>query len=423
MIGEPCRLPDVGRRGQTCPALALPIVLSLIVVGSATARPASAGSASATGVQDAAAGQRGPTPVSADELQQAIDNLGTLDYKVRIEASATVRRAPGDTAVPALIAAARGHKDGYVRFRALVLLAGFNDPRAREVMLALMADPNDRLREVVFAWIEEHPDPALVPRLLAALEKEEADFVRPPLVRAIAAHGDDPRVQAVLRREVMRGVDFFRGGVIEALGDHKAAYALPELVEVAQLEGPLQDDAVRAIGKIGDKGALATLAQLQRAGSRELQPVIAAAICLSGSNCEAHLRFVRDSLAFGARNIGYQELVRSSAAALADLAGAGQRTAMLALFENGIPAQEPARAPIALSLGRAVMGNVPMLLEVFPAVDRAGALLLLRDAFDMLDEDYAEERFFATVRRAYWSAAEGSEKRRAAEALVTGLEF
>jgi HEAT repeat protein len=401
----------------------------LASAGTVPAALAAIADASRAAAQAPAAGQakeaapRGPTAVSADELQRAIDNLGTLDYKVRIDASATVRRAPADTAVPALIAAAKAHKDGYVRFRALVLLAGFNDPRAREVMLALMADPNDRLREVAFAWIEEHPDPVLVPRLLAALETEQADFVRPNLVRALAAHGADTRVQTVMRREVMRGVDFFRGEVIEALGDHKAAYALPELVEIAQLEGPLQDDAVRAIGKIGDKRGLATLAQLQRTGSRELQPVIAAAICLSGSNCDAHLRFVRDSLAFGARNIGYQELVRSSAAALADLAAAGHRAAMLALFENGIAANEPARAPVALALGRAVMANVPMLLDVVPAVDRAGALLLLRDAFDMLEEDYAEERFFATVRRAYWAAAGGSSERRAAEALVTGLEF
>jgi HEAT repeat protein len=364
-----------------------------------------------------------PAQVPGDALAPAIDNLGVLDYKVRIEASAAVRRAPPEQAVPALMEAARRHADGYVRFRALVLLAGFNDPAARGVMLELMSDPNDRLREVAFAYLADHPDPALVPRLLAALEKEEADFVRPALVRAIAAHGADPRVQQVLRREVMRGVDFFRGAVIEALGDFKATYAFDELTTIAELEGPLQDDAVRAIGKLGDPAGLAVLGRVQRSASRDLQPVIAAAICLLGSNCSGHSRFVRESLAYGVRTIGYQELVRSSAAALADLAVAGHREAMLALFENGVPANEPARAPIALALGRAVMRNMPMLLDVWPALDRAGATLLLRDAFDMLEEDYEEERFFADVRRAYWSAAEGSAERRAAEALVTGLEF
>ena len=84
--------------------------------------------------------------------------------------------------------------------------------------------------------------------MLQALEREQAEFVRPALIRALAAHGADPKVQLVLKREVMRGVDFFRSAVIEALGAHKAVYALDEISKIAQLEGPLQDDAVRAIG-------------------------------------------------------------------------------------------------------------------------------------------------------------------------------
>jgi hypothetical protein len=47
----------------------------------------------------------------------------------------------------------------------------------------------------------------------------------------------------------------------------------------------------------------------------------------------------------------------------------------------------------------------------------------LRDAFDMLEEDLEEERFFALVRRTYWQAAEGSPTRRVAETLIQRLEF
>ena len=356
-------------------------------------------------------------------LAAAIDRLGDLDYKTRIEASARVRREPAASAVPALLEAARRHQDGYVRFRALVLAAGFNDPRVGPLMRELMDDPNDRLREVAYAYIEEHPDPALIPRLIAALDKEEAEFVRPALIQALAAHGSDPRVQKVLRDQVHRGVDFFRAAVIRALGDHKGVYAFDDLVKVASLEGPLQDDAIRAIGALGDTRGIAVLARLQRDASRELQPVIAAAICLLGSNCDAHMRFVRESLEFSARELGFQELVRSSAAAMADLAAAGKPAAMAALFEIGMPSNEPARAPIALALGSAAMRNVPGLLEVWPGLPRAQATLLLRDAFDMLEEDYAEERFYATVRRTYWTAAEGSPERRAAQSLITALEF
>lgn len=371
-----------------------------------------------------------PAPAPADaaapdagSLGQAIDRLGDLDYKSRIAASARVRRAAPEEAVPALLEASRAHADGYVRFRALVLLAGFNDPRATALMRSLFGDPNDRLREVAYAFLEEHPDPALVPRLIAALDTEEAEFVRPALVRAVAAHGADPRVQQVMRREVMRGVDFFRASVIEALGDHAGRYAFDELAGIAALEGPLQDDAVRALGKIGDPRGIAVLARLQREGARDLQPVVAAAICLLGSNCQSHTRFVRESLEFGVRTPGYQALVRAASAALADLATAGHMTALQALFEVGMPSNEPARAPIALALGLAAMRNVPLLLDAWPTLPRQPATLLLRDAFDMLEEDYAEERFYAAVRRAFWSAAEASPARQSAQALITALEF
>ena len=60
-------------------------------------------------------------------------------------------------------------------------------------------------------------------------------------------------------------------------------------------------------------------------------------------------------------------------------------------------------------------------LEERPTPD--ADLLLLRDVFDMLDEDFAEERFYALMRSACWAAAEGSDQRRVAEAAIEVLEF
>ena len=51
------------------------------------------------------------------------------------------------------------------------------------------------------------------------------------------------------------------------------------------------------------------------------------------------------------------------------------------------------------------------------------AIELLREAFDMLEEDFEEERFFATVRRTYWQAAAGSPERTVADTLIRKLEF
>ena len=92
--------------------------------------------------------ERGPTPLSAVDLQAAIGKLGDLDYPTRMKAGRAIRRAPEAAAVPALLQAARDHADGYIRFKALILLTGFGDPRTLEAMEEALASPNDRLREV-----------------------------------------------------------------------------------------------------------------------------------------------------------------------------------------------------------------------------------------------------------------------------------
>ena len=138
----------------------------------------------------------------------------------------------------------------------------------------------------------------MIPTLLQALEREESEFVRPALIRALAAQGSDARVRQTLLEEVGRGQDFFRSGVIEALGDYRATYALEPLMEIARLDGPLQIDAVIALGKLKDPRAMETLAALQRTAPREIQPPIAAAICLLGVNCDAHLSFLIETLKF-----------------------------------------------------------------------------------------------------------------------------
>lgn len=361
---------------------------------------------------------------SGAELQAAIDKLGSLDYPVRAAASRTVRRAPAEQAVPVLLQAATEHADGYVRFRALVLLAGFKDPRTTDAMRAALKDPNDRLREVAYGFFEHNPDASLAPLLLKALDREEADFVRPRLVRALAAHGGVPAVQQALVREAGRGQDFFRSAVIEALGDYRAAYAQSTLAAIVTLDGPLRDDAALALGKIGDRQSLAILAGLQRSAPRESQPAVAAAICLLGVNCGSHLGFLSDTLRFAEKNPGFQELMRSTAAGVGALGVRANVDALNVLLEVGIPSQDPARAPIALAVATVAIRNPSFtlaFLEKYPARD--GAIEVLRDGFDMLEEDFEEEQFFAAVRRGYWSAKEGAPARVVAEALIKRLDF
>lgn len=388
------------------------------------------------GLRVASAGQEpaGPQAISAASLEEAIDKLGDLDYATRTGAARTVRRTAPAQAVPALLRAVAGHRDGYVRYRALVLLTGFNDPRTRDAMRESLDSPNDRLRTVAYAFFEHHPDPALVGPLLAALDREQGEFVRPALVRALAAaarafengaaRAEVARVEQALVRDVTRGEDFFRSVVIEALGDYRAAYAFDAITAVAKLEGPLQDDAALALGKIGDKRALETLAALQRTAPRTAQPGIATAICLLGVNCESHVPYLVDVLKFADKNQGFQELVRGAAAGLGALAVAGHAEAAQALIDVGVPSKDPLRAPVALAFATVALRNTPLTMKLFEQMqDRDGALTLLAEGFDMLEEDLEKERFFALARRTYWESPAGSPRRALMQTLIGKLDF
>jgi HEAT repeat protein len=365
-----------------------------------------------------------PQSVSADQLQAAIDKLGDLDYTTRTNASRTIRRTAGSQAVPALLRAVAEHTDGFVRYRALVLLTGFNDPRTKDAIRESLVSPNDRLRTVAYSFFEHNPDRAMIPELLVSLGKEQAEFVRPALIRALAAAGDDPRVRDTLAGEAMRGEDFFRSAVIEALGDYKAQYAFNTLVEIARQDGPLLDDAAIALGKVGDKRALETLAALQRTAPRPAQPFVAAAICLLGVNCDSHENYLTETLKFSDQNIGFQELLRAAAAALGALGVAGRGTAADALFEIGIPSRDPTRAPVALALGMIALRNTPLMMTTLEKHPRqSDAIALLAEGFDMLEEDLDKERFFAFARRTYWDRPEGSPTRDLMQTLIGKLEF
>jgi HEAT repeat protein len=372
---------------------------------------------------DAPAASSRSVPETREAIDAVIDRLGAFDYADRMQAARAVRRARGTLALPALIDAASGHADGYVRYRALVLLAGYDDPRVADQMEIALSDPNDRLRAVAYEYFERHPTPRLIPYFVKVFETELAEFVRPALVRAMAAQGADPRIQPLLVRDVTRGQDFFRSSVIEALGDYRVAYALDAITAVAQLEGPLQDDAVIALGKIGDKRSLPVLAGLQRTASRELQPSLAAAICLIGSNCDLHRGFLARTLGFADRQPGFQELLRGAASGLGTLAARGDREAGRTLFEIGVPANDPTRAPVALALATFAVANPPELVVLLlERQDRDAALGLLREGFDMLEEDLAEELFFVELRQAYF--AEKDEARKSTiQDVIVGLEF
>ncbi len=354
-------------------------------------------------------------------LATHIANLASLDYPTRQTAARLIRRAPAADAVAVLTATVERHADEFVRYRAFVILSSFNDPATGKLVRALLNDRNDRLREAAYMWLELNPDPGLASMLLAALQTEQAEFVRPALVGALAALGSSPAVQRALVTETSRGLDFFRGAVIDALGRHRATYAADAIAGVAALEGPLQDDAVTALGRIGGARATAALAALKSASS-DVTLAVRAAQCLAGQPCEAAIKLLVDSAT--AQGVSGATM-RAAVNALAALASDGNTAATAALVslaagDRGI------RDQAAIGLGTAAVRNPGHLiswLDAAPDGTRAAAFDLLRDGFEDLEEDFGEEQFFAAVRASYWKAAEGSPSRAMAAALIEKLQF
>ena len=356
---------------------------------------------------------------SAD-VQRHIDSLSAFDYATRTTAARLLRRVPAPEVVPALTAAARGHADQYIRYRALVLLTSFNASGTPDLMRSLLTDRNDRVREVVYRWYERHPDPALRSTLLGMLETETAEFVRPALVRAIAALPPDELVQRALVAEVGRGFDFFRSAVIEALGERRAVYAVETIAAVAALDGPLQDDAALALGRIGGDRASKALATLGKP-SPGAEAAFAAAQCLLAGDCSSQINWLSDVANTSTR----PEVIRAAASALGAVAREHQaaRTALLRLGATGRGGVRDEAALALSSVALRQSDDVVAWLSVITENERALAIELLREAFDRLEEDFAEEQFFAAARATYWNADEGSPARTVTATLIDRLEF
>jgi hypothetical protein len=357
------------------------------------------------------------------DLQTNISRLSALDYPTRMNAARAIRRLPAAEAVPALVDAVKKHRDEFVRYRAFILLSSFNDRGTGAVVQGLLDDANDRLREVAYKWLEAHPDPAMVPRLLGALQSEQAEFVRPALVSALAALGDDARVQRALLGEIGRGLDFFRAAVIDALGRRRAAYAIDAVASVTKLQGPLQDDAVLALGRIGGERALAVLTPLAaQSPPPALALTIQAARCLAGEPCEPYVAKIVEAVAVPGAPAA---VIRAGMSGLTAIAARGNQSVTAALVATA-DRSGVLRDQAAIGLATVAVTDPDFViawLDKLPERSRESAMSLLKDGFDDLEEDFGEEQFFAAARATYWKAADGSDTRSLASVLIQRLEF
>jgi len=181
---------------------------------------------------------------------------------------------------------------------------------------------------------------------------------------------------------------------------------------------------VLALGRIGDPASVGLLEGLQRTAGPEAQTTVAAALCLLGSNCEAHRGALIRTLRLADRPAGFLELLRTAASGLGALAVAGDVEAGRALVDVGVQAADPLRAPVALALARlAVAQPLALVALVEERQDRDPVLQLLRDGLNLLEDDFREEQFFVAVRKAYFTEPDGSARRPLIQSVINGLEF
>ena len=188
--------------------------------------------------------------------------------------------------------------------------------------------------------------------------------MRPALTRALAAHGDRPaRAQARAARSSCKARISSAAPSSRRSATTRAPTRSRRSREVAKLDGPLQDDAVLALGKIGDKRALETFAALQRtapksvaAGDRRGDLPARRELRLAPADTSATaLKFAhrpdRVSRSCCARRLRPRRRWRSPGDEDA-VADADRRWALRR--------RDPARAPIALALGTVALRNTPL---------------------------------------------------------------
>jgi len=119
------------------------------------------------------------------------------------------------------------------------------------------------------------------------------------------------------------------------------------------------------------------------------------------------------------------EAARAAVSALGAIAqqDAAAKAALMALTEG---ASERLTHEVALALSGVALRTpleVVTWLVAASADQRARAMDLLREGFESLEEDFAEEQFFAAARAAYWKESEGSSMRTVVATMIEQLEF
>ncbi|HKG21078.1 MAG TPA: HEAT repeat domain-containing protein [Blastocatellia bacterium] len=200
-------------------------------------------------------------------------------------------------------------------------LAALETQAANALVAAMVNDPSERVRASAIAALGAAGDAAYVPAIASRLAQDKSIFVRKtaayalgrlrapsgtgPLVAALKDKSDEVRgATAVALGEYSDGAailplisalsdknDFVRGRSARALGSNgpAAARAVPSLIQIIETDGEhyVRQEAVVALGMIGDRSALPALYRASRDPSPYLSSAALSAIRSIEKNKEA----------------------------------------------------------------------------------------------------------------------------------------
>ena len=167
---------------------------------------------------------------------------------------------------------------------------------------------------------------------------------------------------------------------MEALGRHRGVYAVEGIVATSRLEGPLQDDALLALGRIGGTRAVAALGEFTK-GTPEAAEMIRAARCLVGERCAESIAALVAAASSEERRQG---TIRGAVDALEAIAQNRNEAALSALVTLGVK-QSALRERVAVSVASVALRQPDWVVERIAAADastRETIITMLKDGVD-----------------------------------------
>ena len=204
-----------------------------------------------------------------------VEQLQAAEPAAKVDFLAILARRGDRAAAPAVVEAMK-HQDAAVRLSALDAAARLGGDAACEALLAATGDAERDIRLAAFNALGQAAEPAMLPKLAAALLKAEGSRERTAARQAVVAVAErvkDPEQRAKsLLAALAAAQDKPRAVLLEAIASVGGKEALAAVVGAA---GKGDEDAIRALSGWCDVAAAPELLKVARSSSQTTHQVLA----------------------------------------------------------------------------------------------------------------------------------------------------